>query len=102
MLVITNVAIRLGGLHQTVASLVEEALGRLPVLGGCRVEEVVETFLVLLALCCALRVALHEEVNIQQVPILDWTFLRCGPYRSCLQSSKEQTKGCQGKFCHSV
>lgn len=101
-IVLTDVAVRLGGLHQPVAGLVEEALGRLPVLGWRGVEKVVETFLVLLALCCTLRVALHEEVNIQQVPILDWTFLRCGPYRSCLQSSKEQTKGCQGKVCHSV
>ena len=102
MLVITNVAIRLGGLHQTVAGLVEEALGRLPVLGRSGVEEVVETFLALLALGRALRVALHEEVDIQQVPILDGTFLRCRPYGSCLQNANEQTKGCHGKLCHSV
>ena len=102
MLVITNVAIWLGRLHQSVAGLVEEALGRLPVLGRSSVEEVVETFLVLLALGCTLRVALHEEVDIQQVPILDGTFLWCRPYGSCLQDTNEQTEGCHGKLCHSV
>ena len=40
-----------GGLHQAVAGLVEEALGRLPVLGRGRVEKVEETFLMLLTLC---------------------------------------------------
>ena len=99
---LTNVAVSLSCLHQAVAGLVEEALGRLPVLGGCRVEEVKEAFLVLLALLSALLVTLHEEVDIQQVPVLDGTFLRSRPYGSCLQSAKEETKGCDSKLCHSL
>ena len=48
---LTNVAVSLSCLHQAVAGLVEEALGRLPVLGRGRVEKVEETFLMLFTLC---------------------------------------------------
>ena len=91
----TNVAVSLSCLHQAVAGLVEEALGRLPVLGGCRVEEVKEAFLVLLTLLSALLVTLHEEVHVQQVSVLDGTLLWSCSNGSCL-SPGEKTENCHG------
>ena len=96
---LTNVAVSLSCLHQAVAGLVEEALGRLPVLGGCRVEEVKEAFLVLLTLLSALIVTLHEEVHVQQVSVLDGTLLWSCSNGSRL-SQREKTKHCKDQLSH--
>ena len=96
---VTDVAVGLSSLHQAIAGLVEEALRGLPVLGWGRVEEVEETFLVGLALLGALPVTLHEEVHVEQVAVLDWTFLR-----SCSNGSRlgqrEKTKNCKDQLSH--
>ena len=78
---LADVAVLAGHLHQPVAGLVEETLRRLPVLGGRRVEEVVEAVLVLLALPPALGVALHEEVHVDHVPVLHGALVRRGDDR---------------------